>query len=101
MVARRVGGNRGACNSEHSTKLETDWRWALAALLVASCWPAGGRAGRWSARRDRKYLAPALILAVNHDPETVARGRHLARRWAAARSATGPTWAGGCWRTAP
>jgi hypothetical protein len=47
----------------------------LAALLAVG---AIGRA-RWSSRQQRKYLAPRLDLAVGGDPQTVARGRHLAR----------------------
>jgi cytochrome c553 len=45
---------------------------AAAAVVIAV-----GRA-RWQARQDRKYLAPALMLPIERDPDTVARGKHLA-----------------------
>ena len=60
----------------------SSWRriagWTLRSLLVGVVTVVAVGHWRWSGRRDRKYLAPAVVLAVDRAPEAIARGRHLA-----------------------
>jgi cytochrome c553 len=65
-----------------SFAFRTPWKrivtFTLSALLLAALAVAAVGRVRWSSRQQRKYLAPLLELAVATEPQTIARGRHLA-----------------------